>query len=141
MKFIKPSITELIICAAGVAVVTGMFLPAYLRMRTFDRLEDRAKKAITAAELQVWATSVLANPPASPNPRVSDFGTNFPKALLDLDEYKPYISIRPVADSSPGMVTLMWGSGFLGHCGFDIGDTNFARGDAWQPGVYFWKSP
>ena len=141
MKFRKPTLTEKILLLTCMGVLIAMFLPAYLRIRSFDRIEDRAKKAITGTELLAWATNLLANPPATPNPRVSELGTNFPKALLDLDKYKPYISIRPAANDSPGVVSLMWGAGFLGHCGFDLGDSSLARGHAWQPGVYFWKSP
>ena len=54
------------------------------------------------------------------------------------------IFIHAATTNSPGSVMLMWGGGFIGHCGFEIGPTNFISyrdGHKWKDGVYFWTDP
>jgi len=110
--------------------------------RSFDNLERNARKVITGTELQEWAIGLLTLAPTNSRPRVSELGTNFPAQLLGLFRHPPYILIQEANTNSPASVFLMWGSGFLGHSGFEIGPTNFvsyrANARAWQPGVYFW---
>jgi hypothetical protein len=52
-------------------------------------------------------------------------------------------SVNSPADwtNNPSTVSLIWGSGFLGHRGFIIGPTNFEMvgASSWGLGVYFIK--
>jgi hypothetical protein len=111
----------------------------------FSRLEMNARKAITPAQLQAWATNLLAAWPtnASATPKVSALGTNFPAQLLPLYHRPPYIQIQEATADRPASVYLMWGGGVIGHCGFEIGPPEFVsyrqNARAWQPGVYFWS--
>ena len=110
---------------------------------SFDNLERNAKRAVTGTQLQAWATGLLATAPTNTAPRVSELGTNFPAQLLSLYHRPPYILIQEANTNTPGSVYLMWGGGMIGHCGFEIGPTNFvsyrSHARAWQPGVYFWS--
>jgi hypothetical protein len=121
--------------------VCVMVWPTIRLVRSFDNLERNAKRVITGAQLQQWATNLLAVTPTNSYLKVSQLGTNFPSQLLGLYRRPPYISIHD--DLSPSCVYLMWGGGLIGHCGFEIGPTNFVsrRRNAreWQPGVYFWS--
>jgi len=109
----------------------------------FARLERNARKVITPTQLQTWAVWLLAKSPTNTTPRVSELGTSFPSQLLGLYHLPPYIQIRESLTNSPGSVLLAWGGGLIGHCGFEIGPTNFVsyreHARAWQPGVYFWS--
>ena len=112
-------------------------------VRQFDNLERNAKKVITAAELQAWATNLLAQHPSNAHLRISELGTNFPRQLLGLaPKLGPSVYVYEGYDTnSPAWVRLYWGSGFLGAHGFEIGPTNFVSyksGRTWSPGVYFY---
>jgi hypothetical protein len=121
--------------------------PIHKKFIAFDNIERDAKRVITGAELQAWATNLLASISSTTTPiRVSGLGTNFPSQLLNLnDGTRPYIYIHRESDTNfPPCVRLTWGGGMIGHCGFDIGPTNhvnyryrYAR--EWQSGVYFWS--
>lgn len=149
---------------AVVACLVGLWYWLPFRIFwAFDTIEHRARKRITAAELQTWATNLLALYPTNAIPRVSELGTNFPQQLLTIWRSPPYIHIYEAAEgnfrligrspsgthiydtdtNSPAWVRLVWGGGVIGHCGFEIGPTNFVsyqtHARAWQPGVYFWS--
>jgi hypothetical protein len=107
----------------------------------YDHLEQNARKVITGAEIQTWATNLLDSyPPTNTqiNLERSKLGTNFPPQLLGLaPRLGPHLAIYLYNDS-PRSLRLWWGSGFLGGSGFEIGSTNFVyKGHEWQPGVYF----
>ena len=111
----------------------------------YDHLEQRARKVVTAPELQSWAINLLARHPA-PNTGLkrSELGADFPRQLLDLaPRLGPYICVYEWEDTNqPPCVHLYWGSGMLGAAGFEVGPTNFVSlqpGHAWQPGVYFYR--
>ncbi len=134
-----------------VIVVVGVLAPLYFIFiwptqrvfRSFDNLERNAKRVVTGAQLQAWATGLLAASPTNTTPRVSQLGTNFPAQLLGLYRNPPYIQIQEGDTNSPASIYLMWGGGMIGHCGFEIGPKNFvsyrSHARAWQPGVYFWS--
>lgn len=111
----------------------------------FDHLEQHAKRVITGAELQTWATNLLALYPMETNFSISELGTNFPKQLRGYaPRLHPDVFVHVYADTNqPSYVQVVWGSGFLGHAGFYIGSTNFMLpGEdihTWQPGVYFYS--
>lgn len=124
------------------AYVTSFYRPVW----QFDHLEANARKVISAAELQTWATNLLANPPTSQLAAVtlSDLGTNFPKQLRGLaPKLGPHVFLyESQATNLPRSLRIYWGSGFLGAHGFEIGPTNFASarpGHVWAPGVYFYE--
>jgi hypothetical protein len=108
----------------------------------FDHLEGTVKRAISGTELQAWATNLLAqNLPGGAYP-VSTLGTNFPPQLRGIaPRLRPYVMVRDSTDPDlPSYVEVLWGSGFLGSCGFQIGPTNFVGWQVtneWQPGIYF----
>jgi hypothetical protein len=130
-----------------VAIVVVLFVwPAYRLFRSFELLEQNARAKITGTELQSWATNLLAHHPPGYT-TVERLGTNFPRQLIGLYRHQPsiliYESTTNKDDSvNPGWVRVVWGSGFMGHTGFEIGPTNFRgykRGNEWQEGVYFYK--
>ena len=128
----------LLICLAFV-----WFSPSCRVIRSFDNFERNARKAISGAELAAWGNRVLAQYPTNAYPRVADLGTNFPAQLLKLaPKLGPRLVVYEADTNSPGWVMVYWGSGFLGHCGFEVGPTNFTGSkahDRWYPGVYFWN--
>ena len=127
-----------------VALAGGLvWYPFFRPLIQFDHLEQNARKVITAAELQNWATNLMAKYPEVSNVTYAELGTNVLPQLKGLaPKMGPrvyiYYSEHPDVQS---YVSLMWGSGFAGHAGFEIGPTNFTgqRGTTmWAPGVYFW---
>jgi hypothetical protein len=109
----------------------------------FDHLEQNARKTITATEVQIWATNLLARYPHETNVKLADLGTNFPSPLRDLaPKLGPHVSIRRPSDTNwPPYIRLYWGSGFLGAHGIEVGPTNFTGlggKSMWEPGVYFY---
>jgi hypothetical protein len=131
----------------ALAAVCLLFLPTCRVVWQFDHLEQHAKKVITAAELQAWATNLLSRygTNAMDSFYPAKLGTNFPGKLLKLYHNPPYIVVygQGVGGDVPHVV-LVWGGGFIGHAGFEIGPTNFPglRGtNAWAPGVYFFTGP
>lgn len=114
--------------------------------RLYDGLEANARKVVTAAELQSWATNLLAIDPYGTNLEHS-WGEDFPKALLRLaPRTGPLVAIHnhTLEDTnSLPWVQVYWGSGVLGHSGFEIGGTDFvswyAESHQWAPGVYFFR--
>jgi hypothetical protein len=108
----------------------------------FDHLEGTVKKAISGTELQAWATNLLAQSPSGGAYPVSTLGTNFPPQLRNIaPKLGPWVLVRDSTDPEfPSYVEVLWGSGFLGHRGFQIGPTNFVGRqitNEWQPGIYF----
>ncbi len=108
----------------------------------FARLESRARKAVTGAEMQMWATNLLGRRTNEGRVLVSEAGADFPKELLSLaPQIGPDITIRASDNTNfPSYVQVSWGSGFLGCKCFMIGPTNFSlppSSHAWRPGVYF----
>lgn len=115
------------------------FSPNCRIIRSFDNLERNARKTISGPDLQAWALRLLAEYPKETNFWSDRLGTNFP--LASLYHAPARVIIRESTTNSPAFVYLMWGGGFVGHCGFEIGPSNFVslRGDnKWQDGVYFW---
>jgi len=112
-------------------------------MRSFDTLEPRAEKAVTPSELQAWGNRMLSLYPTGATPSLAELDTNFPAKLRDIaPELGPHIVVYAPQTDVLANVIIYWGSGFLGHKGFEIGPTNFTgmRGHrAWTNGVYFWQ--
>jgi hypothetical protein len=115
---------------------------------SFDHIEQRARKRVTGTELQQWAMEIMAKHPVLPDDpaslHLSELPVPLPKPLLNVYHYPPYIFIFGDTNAPPGYVRLVWGGGMIGHCGFEIGPTNFVSlrsKDKWQDGVYFWRSP
>ena len=124
--------------------IGGCAISTYCHIRSFDHLEQNARKVIAGSELQAWAVQVVAQYPAPTNGymdlRLSDLAAPLPKPLLGLYHRPPDVYVYETAKDDPGHVRLIWGGGLMGHCGFEIGPTNFVgRGHPWQPGVYFWS--
>jgi len=136
-----------IILALGVLCMAVMFLPTCRAIWQFDHLERNAKKVVTAAELQAWATNLLGDFPTNAQKSIyaSDLGPNFPRKLLKLYHRPPAIFIfGPTADWPVPHLTITWGGGFIGHTGFEVGPTNFPGWRAtnvWAPGVYSFTHP
>ena len=132
------------IVVAAVWFLLGLVWPTYSLFSSFDRLEQNARRAVTGQQLQAWATNLLAQQPPGYTTAAA-LGTNFPSQLMGLWRHPPSIVINEGDTNEatfPSWVGVTWGSGFLGHCGFEIGPTNFTGnkgGTAWHPGVYFWK--
>lgn len=133
-----------------VVIITGLaliwFSPSCRAIRSFDNFEHNARKVITGPELSAWSARILAQYPTNTTLTVADLGTNFPPQLLKLaPQLGPHIVVyEPESTNAPGWIMVSWGSGFLGHCGFELGPTNFTGAKAqahnyWYPGVYSWN--
>jgi len=123
--------------------VAAYFYSGYKPVWQFDHLEQNARKAITASEVQVWATNLLAYYTNETSVKLSELGTNFPPQLRGLaPKLGPHVFIHVPDDTNwPPYIQLYWGSGFLGTHGIEVGPTNFVSGRgqrAWQSGVYFY---
>jgi len=133
----------IIIACVLVALYLIFVWPTQRLFRSFDNFKRNAKRSISGNQLQTWAASLIAPAPTNATPRVSELGTNFPAQLLGLYHRPPYIQIQETNANQPASIFLMWGGGMIGHCGFEIGPTNFvshrSNARAWQPGVYFWS--
>ncbi len=134
-----------LLVVVAIICMAAMFLPSCRVFWQFDHLEKNAKKIITPAELQTWATNLLAQYPSNATASVwpSELGTNFPKKLLKLYHRPPnFFIFGPRPDWPVPHLSITWGGGFIGHTGFEVGPTNFPGWRAtntWAPGVYFFK--
>jgi hypothetical protein len=150
-KFEK--IGALLIALILLACIGGCFVYPYYQWWQFDRLEQHARKMITASELQAWATNLLAKYPAYSALQRYEMRTNYPPQLRSLcPSIGPLVSIFEVNSNNAGedwtkyptFVKLYWGGTPIGHGGFEIGPTNFVsylhpNAHAWAPGVYFYR--
>lgn len=100
----------------------------------FKHLEANAKKAVTANELQAWATNVLAHP--------NDYRlqTNYPSSLRRIHPTRePRTRICTNLDQP--YVVLDWTAEDI-LVEIQVGRTNFVGwGHKWQDGVYFLYEP
>ena len=135
-----------ILVVIALLFVLFVFSPMAVTSRSFNRIEKKARKVITAAEIQTWGTNLVAHQPPG-HVSLENLGTNFPSQLTDVFRHSPFIVIHEAVTNDTevieaGWVSIIWGSGFLGHCGFEIGSTNFdgrSAGDKWADGVYFFR--
>ena len=140
-----PVRTSSIIALVLLFCVAAYFYTACKPVWQFDHLEQNARKAITASELQVWATNLLAHYTNETSVELSELGANFPSQLRGLaPKLGPHVFIHVPDDTNwPPYIQLYWGSGFLGAQGIEVGPTNFSRGlghRLWSPGVYFYEN-
>src|SRR5436190_16256607 len=80
----------------------------------FDRQEPRARQVITGAQLQNWATNLIASHPnKSISFRLEDLGTNFPAQLRNLaPKLGPRIYLyEGRGENEPPSIRIYWGSG------------------------------
>jgi hypothetical protein len=137
MKNAAMFIAIILICAT-----TIYFLPGCRITRSFNNFERNARKTITAPELAAWGNEILSQYPTNTTLHLQDLGTNFPPKLRKLvaPQLGPHFVVcAPEDTNAPHWIMVYWGSGFLGHCGFEIGPTNFTGDRAhhrWQDGVY-----
>jgi hypothetical protein len=122
-------------CLVAVWYVLWYVLPFRLSW-SFNHIERNAKKVMSGAQLQSWAMNLIAQSSTNSTPRVSELGTNFPGQLLRVFDDPPFIKIHKETTNSPANICLLWGGGIIGHCGFDVGSTNFVsnRGHKWKDG-------
>jgi len=117
------------------------FSPTCRIIRSFDNFERNARIVITRPELAAWGNGVLAQYPTNTALHLRDLRTNFPPQLRKLaPELGPRIYVQVPEDTNAiHWLSVCWGSGFLGICGFEIGPTNFTEDRAhhrWQDGAY-----
>jgi hypothetical protein len=126
----------------------GCLAHLWYQGQRFSRLEQNARKVITAPELQSWALKLISEYPSYPSVRM--IRTNYPPQLRGLvPGLQPDVNINEANSLNsptdwtniPTTVSLIWGTGPLGHKGFLIGPTNFIMAGAseWSSGVYFIK--
>ena len=137
----------LVLAVFAMLFVAAMFFPAGRIFWQFGHLERNARKVTTPGELQAWATNLLNRYPSNAweSVRLSELGTNFPRKLLSLYDAPPYVQIcGQTSDDDVPHVALVWGGGFIGHTGLEVGPTNFPGWRAtnvWAPGVYSFTLP
>jgi hypothetical protein len=131
--------------AAGGTILVVLLILAFRMVHvewSYGHLEQTAAKVTTAAELQTWATNLLATNAAQGTLRRTNLGNGFPVRLCKLcPELGPSVTVNTEFD--PPWVSIIWSSGMRGAAGFEIGPTNFSgfqpSGHAWAPGVYFFR--
>ena len=139
--------SKLLVALLFLSPIVALVYYFYQPIWQFDHFEQKAKNAITAAELHSWGTKVLARYPLNTTLRPSDLGVGFPRQLTTLaPRLHPWIhtyeGYEACGTNVPPFVRVAWGSGMLGTVGFDIGPTNLSSPAAlhtWQPGVHFIK--
>lgn len=142
----RDTIVKTIVILVTVVAICYLFLrlsPVRRSVTVFDHLHENVTNAITATELQAWATNLLALHPTEAYLRASELGTNFPPALREVcPRLGPYVAIHHSGDDhNRCWVTVDWGGGILGHAGFEIGNRNFIHsGELWEEGVYFYAA-
>lgn len=111
----------------------------------FARIESRVKNHITGDQLQKWALTVLEQRTYEDHILLADLNPPLPDALRDAFRSLPTVYAYPTDQNGPGYVRVIWGGGFIGHCGFDIGSADFSNkgrwSRKWQDGIYFWSGP
>lgn len=134
--------------AAIVCLVGAWYLLGFDVRWSFRHIEQHAKNAISATELQQWAENILSHqpPPRSGDGlvRLSQLVAPLPAPLLKVYHNPPDIFVFQSTGDTPGYIRLVWGGGMIGHCGFEIGPTNFVSSrqkTKWKDGVYFWADP
>src|SRR6185436_1701070 len=131
------SLVALVLCVTVWGIIYTSCKPVW----QFDHLEGNARKLITGAQLQAWATNLLAQYPEETSFSASQLGTNFPQQLRGLaPRLGPHVSVHVYDDTNqPPFVQIYWGSGVLGAAGFYVGSSNFVLNGGsehlWQPGV------
>jgi hypothetical protein len=108
-----------------------------------SRFESSVRKQVDPAQLQQWALTALARYSTSKVENASFELDGVPAYLSSLHRLRPIAFAFPAASDKQAHVKLGWGSGFRGHWGVAVGATNFESpygGDAWRPGVYFWRT-
>jgi hypothetical protein len=108
-----------------------------------SRVEDKVRKQVDPAELQQWANATLALYSTSRLENASFQVDALPAYLRSLHRLPPVAFAFPATSDRQAHVKLGWGSGFRGHWGLAVGATNFDSpygGEAWRPGVYFWRT-
>jgi hypothetical protein len=139
----KNVLLNILLILLVLAVVGAYAYTAYKPVWQFDHLEQIARRAISASEVQAWATNLLAHYTNETSVSLSELGTNFPPRLRNLaPKLGPSVFIHAGGGTNwPPYIRLYWGSGFLGAHGIEVGSTDFIgyRGNRlWQPGVYFY---
>lgn len=151
MKRIRKLLSPLLVLGAF-GTLAAMFVPMLWTFWTFDHIEQRARRRVTGAQLQQWAINLIGVYPPYFQERADVMGTNFPQPLLGLWRLEPLVFTFPATTNedtllrqsqwvNPGYVRITWGAGMMGHCGFEVGPTNFVKASPyahkWQDGVYF----
>ena len=134
-------------------IIGGCLLQMSLRFSQFDSLEIRAKRVITAAELQSWATNLIVESQSYNADQRHWLRTNYPDKLRSVSRWigGPQVSMMPATepvaeeqrDGRPAYMLLGWSIKPTGDARFEIGPTNFvsthSEAHAWAPGVYFYR--
>lgn len=134
--------------ASGVAILLLLFCiggcygaPRYKYWR-FDHIEQSAKRMITPAELQTWATNLLARFPTYSQAEAWQTRTNYPAQLRPLCRgmwagmwacwvsvvEEPRTNSAGAPENHPEYVMIIWSMKPSGDAAFEIGPTNFVSG-------------
>lgn len=110
---------------------------------SFAQIESHVKSRMTGDALQQWALEVMKQSRTEDALSSLEVQPPLPKALLNAYRRPPQVTVFTGTDNNPGHVRIMWGGGFIGHCAFEVGPTNFSKGAGhkWQDGIYFWFQP
>jgi hypothetical protein len=147
-RFLRTVVTALLLLPMlGIGGCIGYL---FYQGRRFGYLEENARKVITPQELQAWALRLIADSHSYTNSaQFNTIRTNYPSQLGKLvPGLGPDVNINEANSINspldwtniPPSVSLIWGSGPLGHRGFIVGPTNLeSGGNQWAPGVYFFK--
>src|ERR1051326_548472 len=93
--------TAILAIGCLITAVTTYLIRDHKIERDYDHLEDNARKVVTAAELQEWATNLLAANPRGTNLVPTNWGKSFPKQLIRLcPRIGPGVGIFPSDDTN-----------------------------------------
>jgi hypothetical protein len=137
----------LILLLVALLCVGGCFAHGWYKGRQFAHLEQTASQMITAAELQRWATNLLAEFPTYSPAKFSQLKTNYPPKLAALcRSVNSWAAVHeePVGTNYyPEYVMIIWSVKPSGDAAFEVGPPGFVSrqsdAHAWAPGVYFYR--
>ena len=109
---------------------------------------NKLKANVSSEELRLWTTTAISSHIAQTSPeRDALIPTNeWPGWIAKIDRSRPLVVSVSGDDKSKRHVNVLWGGGWGGFYGFEIGDETFRPLPSdryyleWQPGIYAWHN-
>jgi len=128
----------------SLAVISALFAGCG---RDSEEFAVRVKGVVNPAELQSWATNLIAKTPVTNGASVAVKKDDIPNFVRGIYKDIPPEFVDVIAGDKGSYVQVAYGGGF-GHWGLYIGyPTLVEKGDenfhvvSWKPGIYFWNGP
>ena len=133
-------------CFLFLLLIGGCYGALQYKYWKFDHLEEHAKRAITPAELQTWATNLMAEYATYTDLQFGQIHTNYPAQLNALCHSVGACWVVVCNNSSqknPDYVVIHWGIKPTGDFDLVIGPPDYKdpnpKARVWAPGIYFYR--